>query len=555
MIKSYKNDKINILGAYASFFIIVSALPFLTLVITVLGNLSDGLVIKLQNLILSLVPESFFGIVEYVIGEVGGSYHFSIISISALGAIWASFKGIGGLCGGIGQIFGCGTSRFGRLRAIGQTFIFLFVIIGSLFIFSFSELIITMSENKLLILKPFIKIVLLMRPIIFFAILCAFFSILYYRLSGKIGKISHHFLGACFSSVGLVAFTYFYSLYISYALKKSHLYAGFGTLIFFIFWIYFCVIIILLGAIVNKYLISIDFFYKKRYNYLNYNYGEIMSMKRMVTIQDISCFGKCSITVALPLVSSMGIECSIIPTAVLSTHTGGFTGFTFTDLTEDIPKISEHWKKYDIKFDTIYTGYLGSKKQIDYVIDFIKNFKSASTLAFVDPAMADNGKLYTGFDSEFPKEMARLSAIADIIVPNITEACFMTDMEYKEQYDESYIKELISRLCTLGAKKVVITGVSYDKSKRGAVLYDSCDGTYYEYFRENIPMNFHGTGDTFASVLAGAMTKGYDMKKSLEIAVDFTVMTIKQTLPDAKEHFYGTKFEECIPYLLELMKK
>ena len=278
-------------------------------------------------------------------------------------------------------------------------------------------------------------------------------------------------------------------------------------------------------------------------------------MKRMVTIQDISCFGKCSITVALPLVSAMGIECAIIPTAVLSTHTGGFTGFTFTDLTEDIPKVSEHWKKYDLKFDTIYTGYLGSKKQIDYVIDFVEKFKGKNTLVFVDPAMADNGKLYTGFDSKFPKEMARLCAVADIIVPNITEACFMTDMEYKEEYDESYIKELISRLCKKGTKKVVITGVSYDKNKRGAVLYDSTDGSYYEYFNENIPRNFHGTGDIFASVFAGALTKGYDIKKALRIAVDFTVQTIRQTLPEAETHFYSTKFEECIPYLIKLMEE
>ena len=148
-------------------------------------------------------------------------------------------------------------------------------------------------------------------------------------------------------------------------------------------------------------------------------------MKRIVTIQDISCFGKCSITVALPLISSMGVECAIIPTSILSTHTGGFEGFTFRDLSDDISKIAEHWKKYNIEFDAIYTGYLGSVEQINSVIDFIGDFKKENTIVFVDPAMADKGKLYTGFDSDFPSHMARLCAKADIIVPNITEASFM----------------------------------------------------------------------------------------------------------------------------------
>lgn len=278
-------------------------------------------------------------------------------------------------------------------------------------------------------------------------------------------------------------------------------------------------------------------------------------MKRIVTIQDISCFGKCSITVALPIISAMGIECAILPTSVLSTHTGGFEGFTFRDLSEDIPKIKEHWKKYDIRFDAIYTGYLGSHSQIDYVIDFAREFKKSNTLLFVDPAMGDKGKLYTGFDSTFPPHMAKLCAIADIIVPNLTEAAFMLGIEYREQYDEEYIHSVLRALCALGAKKAVLTGVSYKKDTQGAVLYDSERDAFCSYFSENIPMSFHGTGDTFASTFAGALTLGMSEHDALKIAVDFTVETIKATVPDAENHRYGTKFEACLPSLIRAIGK
>lgn len=274
-------------------------------------------------------------------------------------------------------------------------------------------------------------------------------------------------------------------------------------------------------------------------------------MKRIVTVQDISCFGKCSITVALPLISALGVECAIIPTSILSTHTGGFEGFTFRDLSDDIPKISEHWKSYNIEFDTIYTGYLGSVLQIDYTIDFIKSFKKENTLLFVDPAMADKGRLYTGFDKDFPSHMARLCACADIIVPNITEASLLTNTPYTEEYDEEHVKTLLKKLCALGTKKALITGISFEKSTQGAYFYDSEANEFYYYGAENIHMNFHGTGDTFASVLAGAITRGIDIKNAIKTAVDFTVECIKATLPEAQNHKYGVKFEECIPSLIQ----
>ncbi len=277
-------------------------------------------------------------------------------------------------------------------------------------------------------------------------------------------------------------------------------------------------------------------------------------MKRIVTIQDISCFGKCSITVALPLISAMGIECAIIPTSVLSTHTGGFTGFTFRDLSEDIPKISDHWKKYNLRFDCIYTGYLGSHSQIDHVLDFVKEFKKDSTLLFVDPAMGDWGRLYTGFDKDFPSHMAKLCAVADIVVPNITEASFILGEEYKTSYDEKHVHSLLKRLCDLGAKKAVISGISYESSTQGAVLYDKERDEFFSYFNEHLPVEFHGTGDTFASVFAGALTRGMSDKDALSLAVDFTVDCIKQTMAENDDHSYGTKFEECIPTLIKRLK-
>lgn len=277
-------------------------------------------------------------------------------------------------------------------------------------------------------------------------------------------------------------------------------------------------------------------------------------MKRIVTIQDISCFGKCSITVALPLISAMGIECAIIPTSVLSTHTGGFTGFTFRDLSEDIPKISDHWKKYNLRFDCIYTGYLGSPSQINHVLDFVKEFKKEDTLLFVDPAMGDWGRLYTGFDKDFPSHMAKLCAVADIVVPNITEASFILGEEYKTSYDEKHVHSLLKRLCDLGAKKAVISGISYESSTQGAVLYDKERDEFFSYFNEHLPVEFHGTGDTFASVFAGALTRGMSDKDALSLAVDFTVDCIKQTMAENDDHSYGTKFEECIPTLIKRLK-
>lgn len=275
---------------------------------------------------------------------------------------------------------------------------------------------------------------------------------------------------------------------------------------------------------------------------------------KILTIQDISCVGQCSLTVALPILSACGIETCVLPSAVLSTHTGGFKGWTFRDLTEDMPRIAEHWQKEKIQFDALYTGYLGSARQIDYTIGIMKTCLAPNALRIVDPAMADNGKLYPGFNDAFAKKMAELCGCADIILPNITEASFLTGAEYKaDSYDEAYILDLMKRLAGLGCKKVVLTGVSYDPAKLGAAVYDAATGKLEYYFHKRIPVSSHGTGDVYASAFCGAMMRGKSILEAARIAADFTVDSILKTMDDAS-HWYGVKFEQAIPGLIKTLE-
>ena len=195
-----------------------------------------------------------------------------------------------------------------------------------------------------------------------------------------------------------------------------------------------------------------------------------MSKEKILTVQDISCVGQCSLTVALPVISACGIETCVLPTAVLSTHTAFKPGWTFRDLTSDIEPISQHWQKENITFKAIYTGYLGSREQVDLILKLIDRHLEKIGVAIVDPAMADGGVLYKGFPEDFPKDMARLCAAADVILPNITEACLMTDSEFRTEYDENYIVTLLSKLAKLGCKKVVLTGVSFEPQKLGVAV-------------------------------------------------------------------------------------
>ncbi len=273
-----------------------------------------------------------------------------------------------------------------------------------------------------------------------------------------------------------------------------------------------------------------------------------MKQTRVVTIQDISCFGKCSLTVALPLLSAMGLECAIVPTAVLSTHTGGFSGWTFRDLTDDIPAVSAHWQKEALHFDGLYTGYLGSPAQAAMIGDFIDTFHPGTV--FIDPAMADGGKLYAGFTMDIVEAMKLLCAKADYVVPNLTEACFLTGSIYNENdlSDRNAIRSLLEKLLTLGCRTAVITGVQFD-GKEGAAALDK-DGVYTEYLTEHLPIRCHGTGDVYASIFFGALMRGLNLYDAIKTAADNVVRAIKATMDD-KDQWYGVRFEECIPSLLK----
>ncbi len=272
--------------------------------------------------------------------------------------------------------------------------------------------------------------------------------------------------------------------------------------------------------------------------------------KRVLAIHDISCIGKCSLTAALPIISAAGIETAVIPTAVLSTHTGGFENFTYRDLTDDILPIARHWQSLGIEFDAIYTGFLGSEKQVDIVLEVFNIFGS-SCLKIVDPAMADDGKMYTTFDCGFITEMKKLCSEADIIVPNITEACFFLGREYKcPPYSKEFVEELVRGLYSEFGAKVVLTGVSFDGKKLGCASLESENGKTEFLFSDKIPVNYPGSGDVFASVLTAAVLSGKSLYESGKIAVEFTANAVKKTFEAKTEPRYGLNFESQIPYLI-----
>ena len=273
-----------------------------------------------------------------------------------------------------------------------------------------------------------------------------------------------------------------------------------------------------------------------------------MAYPKVLTIQDISCVGQCSLTVALPIISACGVETCVLPSAVLSTHTAGFSGYTFRDLTEDMPAIRQHWVKEGIQFDAIYTGYLGSTKQIDYVADIFADTAAENCVKIVDPAMADNGNLYPGFDMAFVEAMKGLCAKADYVLPNLTEACFLTGVEYKPNYDRAYIDLILEKLTALGCKNVIFTGVSYAPGKTGIVVLENGVYSYYEH--DFLPNSCHGTGDIYASSFVGALVRGKSAYEAAKIAADYTVVCIEATAEE-ENHWYGAKFE---PVLIKLIQ-
>ena len=271
--------------------------------------------------------------------------------------------------------------------------------------------------------------------------------------------------------------------------------------------------------------------------------------KKVLTMQDVSCYGQCSTTVALPIISAWGYETAILPSAILSTHTSGFKNFTVHDLSNEIPKIINHWKNEGIKYDAFYVGYLGEVGHVDLFLQIKKELLNEDGFFVLDPVMGDNGKLYPAFNMTYVKAIRRLVKEADIILPNLTEACFLTGIEYKEEYDEAYNKNVIDKLIELGAKKIVLTGIAYEKEATGVFVYDG--NGYHHFVHPKINKSYHGTGDVYASTFLGAYLGHHDLMKSAITAAEFVVEAIKNTLNDPN-HNYGVRFE---PLLADYVKE
>ncbi len=276
--------------------------------------------------------------------------------------------------------------------------------------------------------------------------------------------------------------------------------------------------------------------------------------KNVLAINDISCIGRCSLTVILPVISACGVQCSVLPTTLLSAH-GMYKGHTYDDLSGEIPKISEHFSDIGIKFDALFSGFLASSKQIALVSDIFTKHKKDGGIILVDPVMADGGKLYGMYTCDMVEGMKELCKKADIIVPNLTEATLLTDTEYKENYDMEYVEKIASNLADRYCDKVVITGVSKSKTELGAVCYDKKTGEIHHVFTERIGSDFPGTGDIFASVLLGSYLKGYTLNKSTENAVTFVSSAMKNTVQNGTEAKYGVNFETVLPDLVNYFAK
>lgn len=276
-------------------------------------------------------------------------------------------------------------------------------------------------------------------------------------------------------------------------------------------------------------------------------------MKRIVSIQDFSCIGKCSQSIALPVLSAMGLECAALPTVLLSAHTA-FDGFVSRELTDSFAPITEHWKNMGVRFDAIYTGYLGSEEQIALVERFFDEFGTENNLIFVDPVMADHGKLYPGFAPEFPARMKELCRHADVISPNVTEACLLTGETYRQQHEENFVRRLLEKLLSLGAKTAIVTGIRMDETHMGVAAMDK-NGKLCLHNTAYIPSVFYGTGDLFASTCAGALTLGLPATEAIALAADYVVKTIRVTAQDPEARWYGVNFEQTLPYLMTRLGK
>ena len=282
-----------------------------------------------------------------------------------------------------------------------------------------------------------------------------------------------------------------------------------------------------------------------------------MSTPRVTAIHDLSGFGRCSLTVALPILSAMGVQCCPLPTAFLSTHTGGFTGFTFLDMTEELPRVATHWKSLDLKFQAIYSGFLGSERQIGIVADFIREFRGPDTLVVVDPVMGDDGKAYRTYTPAMCAGMARLAELADVITPNLTEAAFLLGRDYgrlldggRALHDEGALRALAEELSLGGERSVALTGAALSPGQTGAMCFDARTGRTEAVQAEFVAHPLHGTGDVFASVLTGALMRGASLRDGAALAVEFIHACAVRTVAQGLSLQEGVDFEPLLGQLL-----
>ncbi len=274
---------------------------------------------------------------------------------------------------------------------------------------------------------------------------------------------------------------------------------------------------------------------------------------KILTIQDLSCYGQCSITVALPVVSAFGIETAVLPSAVLSTHTSGFTDYTVRDLTDDLPDIRKHWESEGIYFDAVYTGFIASAEQMDYIKDIIDSRLKDGGKVFVDPAMADFGEFYNGFDQDFADRMGELCKLGDYILPNTTEACFILHRPWKEHFTKEEMIEMAEELQNFTKRYVILKGYQNDSNEMGMIVLDKKTSSIEIVYNDRIDYVSHGTGDVFASSFVGSVMVGKSPVQAAKIAGEFTKKAVEKTIGD-KNHKYGVKFEQAIPELQDLLK-
>lgn len=273
-------------------------------------------------------------------------------------------------------------------------------------------------------------------------------------------------------------------------------------------------------------------------------------VKRIAAIHDLSGFGKVSLTVAIPILSAMGFQVCPLPTAVLSSNTE-FAGFKFVDLTEHMRGFIEHWKSMQITFDAIYSGFLGSHLQIEMVKDFIDHFRAPNQLVVVDPVLGDDGKLYDSMTPDMVSEMKTLISRADVITPNLTEACALLDLEYRERMSEIELKKLIKALSEKGPRIVIITNVNKSDHERQTFVYayNKCDRRYWKVQCDYIPANYPGTGDTFTSVVTGCLLQGDSLPIALDRAVQFISTAVRATYGHNQDPKAGIFIEKVLPNL------